>query len=57
MMPIKIFGGVCIAILVVNIILFAMGKIGQLLFWFIIILMAFVAYYIVPRIYRPESLE
>ena len=56
-MPIKIFGGVCIAILVVNIILFAMGKIGQLLFWFIIILMAFVAYYIVPRIYRPESLE
>ena len=49
MNPIKVFGMICIIILAVNIILFAAGVISTYIFWFIIILMAFAAYYLMPK--------
>ena len=52
--PLKILGWIAILILVVNIIMFATGRIGNLVFWMVILIGAFVGYIVVPRLRRPE---
>ena len=49
MNSIKVLSIVASIILIINIILFAIGKISAYLFWFILVAMAFVAYYLLPK--------
>tara|TARA_B100000315_G_scaffold260630_1_gene323551 strand:+ start:1506 stop:1673 length:168 start_codon:yes stop_codon:yes gene_type:complete len=51
----KIFSIACIIVLVLNLIFFALGLFGPLLFWITILLIAFIAYYVVPKIKAPEQ--
>jgi hypothetical protein len=49
MNKLKIFGIGCAAILVLNLVFFAIGMFNALSFWMVIIIMAIVAYYVVPK--------
>ena len=47
---VKFFSLVAVVVVILNITLFSFGKISVGVFWFIIILMAFLAYIILPRL-------
>ncbi|MDP7180823.1 MAG: hypothetical protein QF824_06160 [Candidatus Woesearchaeota archaeon] len=51
--PLQILGYVGVGVLVLNIILFAIGYIGNLIFWMVILVMAFFAYIVVPKLRMP----
>jgi len=45
----KIMGGILVAIVVANLVLFALRKISPLTFWIVIAMMALVAWKVVPK--------
>ena len=45
---------ILIIALVLNLVLFAFGKINQLWFWAVIIIIAIIAYIIMPRLRKPD---
>lgn len=48
--PIKLMAIIFTVVIVGNIILFIFGKISTFYFWFIIILCAFIAYFVIPKL-------
>ena len=46
----KILAFLLIFLLIANLILFALGKIGDMLFWVVIIVGAILAYFVMPKI-------
>ena len=48
--PIKLMAIVFSVVIVINLILFAFGVISTFYFWFIIILCAFIAYFVIPKL-------
>lgn len=49
-MNLKAFAIALIVAVILNLILFAFGKIGQFWFWIIVIIIAFTAYKILPKL-------
>jgi|TARA_B100000315_G_scaffold243407_1_gene266748 hypothetical protein len=49
-MNLKVLGIILIMAIVVNLILFVFGALSQFWFWIIVILIAFVAYKILPKL-------
>ncbi|MDO8740572.1 MAG: hypothetical protein Q7J54_03275 [Candidatus Woesearchaeota archaeon] len=48
--PIKLMAIIFTVVVVINMILFAFGVISTFYFWFIIILCAFIAYFVIPKL-------
>ncbi|MBI2130074.1 hypothetical protein HYU07_07665 [Candidatus Woesearchaeota archaeon] len=48
--PIKLMAIVFSVVIVINLILFVFGAISTFYFWFIIILCAFIAYLVIPKL-------
>ena len=51
----KLFAIFLLVLVILNLILFALGRITPYLFWFIIIISALIAYYVIPRIRLKEK--
>lgn len=47
---VKFFSLIAVVVVILNITLFAFGKISIGVFWFLIILMAFLAYIVLPKV-------
>ena len=57
MNALKILAIIMLVLVVLNLILFAMGRISPLTFWFIIIAIALTAFYIIPNMKKKLALE